>query len=395
MPPAATTLPAGDPPEIRVALEGELTAIGTLDLACVEIGAPHRRFRLAFQLRQSAETADRTTRTPSAPPVDPRVGVAVELLDRAFGRPRADTHGREAKDLLRDLERPLGERSRWSMRTNRALYDALLPHARGRRRSADHERMFWLLAGWCVRPGFGDAVDGARVGALVPLFDERLAFAAEARGWQQFWIAWRRAAAGLDEPMQTRIRDFVDPYLAPPEAGMKRPKKPALALDDALEMASTLERVDPRRRSALGGWLLERTWTDRDPRLWAAIGRLGARVPVCASAHHAVAPVVAERWLDHLLREKWEAPASPPASRRGAALPADTAIRAAVQLARLTGDRARDVGDRVRREVEQRLVSMGASEEQVRPLRDVVAVAESERAAFFGDELPLGLRLVE
>src|SRR5262249_28901528 len=161
--------------------------------------------------------------------------------------------------------------------------------------------VFWLLAGWCVRPGFGDARDATRVGALVPLFDERLAFAAEARGWQQFWIAWRRAAAGLDEAMQTKIRDFVDAYLAPPEAALKRPKKPALSLDDALEMVSTLERVDPRRRSALGGWLLERTWTDRDPRLWAAIGRLGARVPVYASAHHAVSPEVAERWLDHLL----------------------------------------------------------------------------------------------
>jgi molecular chaperone DnaK (HSP70) len=396
MPPAATTLPAGDPPEIRVALEGELTAIGTLDLSCVEIGAPDRRFRLAFQLRQGAETPGRlTTQTPSSPPADARLGVAVPLLDRAFGRPRANTHGREAKDLLRDLERTLGERSRWSIRTNRALYDALLPNARGRRRSADHERVFWLLAGWCVRPGFGDALDGTRVGALVPLFDERLAFAAEARGWQQFWIAWRRAAAGLDEPMQTRIRDFVDPYLAPPEAGLKRPKKPALALDDALEMASTLERVDPRRRSALGGWLLERTWTDRDPRLWAAIGRLGARVPVCASAHHAVGAEVAERWLDHLLREKWETPTSQPPTRRGAALPADTAMRAALQLARLTGDRARDVGDRVRQEVEQRLVSVGATEEQVRPLREVVAVAEGERAAFFGDELPLGLRLVD
>jgi hypothetical protein len=104
---------------------------------------------------------------------------------------------------------------------------------------------------------------------------------------------------------------------------------------------------------------------------------------------------VAERWLGHLLREKWETPASPSATRRTAPLPVDTATRAAVQLARLTGDRARDVGDPVRREVEQRLVSVGAAEEELRPLREVVAVAESERAAFFGDELPLGLRLVE
>jgi hypothetical protein len=239
--------------------------------------------------------------------------------------------------------------------------------------------MFWLLAGWCVRPGFGDPRDSQRVEALAPLFDERLAFPAEARGWQQFWIAWRRAAGGLDEAMQTKIRDFVDPFLAPADAS-RRPKKPALSLDDGLDMASSLERLEPTRRSALGEWVLERTWTDRDPRLWAALGRLGARVPSYASVHHVVAPQVAERWLGHLLREKWDS--------------VPTAVGAAVQLARKTGDRARDIGERVRREVEQRLVAAGADAEQVRGVREVVAVEESERAAFFGDTLPLGLRLV-
>ena len=42
------------------------------------------------------------------------------------------------------------------------------------------------------------------------------------------------------------------------------------------------------RRSELGAWLLERTWTDRDPRLWAAIGRIGSRIPAYASVHHVV-----------------------------------------------------------------------------------------------------------
>jgi hypothetical protein len=53
------------------------------------------------------------------------------------------------------------------------------------------------------------------------------------------------------------------------------------------------------------------------------------------------------------------------------------------------------VNERVRREVEQRLVTIGADEAWVRAVRDVVAVEESERAAFFGDALPPGLRLVE
>jgi hypothetical protein len=367
--------------EVRVAIEGELTPVGTVDLACVEVGADRpRRFRLAFQL-QAGEKAG-TSRPPAAPSLPPRrLDAASELLDRAFGKPRAEGTGREAKDLLRDLERVLGERPQWTAETNRTLFDVLAANARGRRRSADHERVFWLLAGWCLRPGFGDAFDPRRVVALTPLLDDKLAFPGEARGWQAFFIAWRRVAGGLDEATQQRMRDFVDPQLAPLEAGLKKPKKPALALDDALDMASSLERVAPRRRAELGGWVLERTWTDRDPRLWSAIGRLGARVPAYASVHHVVAASVAERWLDHLLREKWET--------------VPTAVAAAVALARKTGDRARDVGDRVAREVDKRLVAASATVEQVHAVREVVRVGEAERAAFFGDALPIGLRLVE
>jgi hypothetical protein len=412
LPPLTTTIEGAAGAEVQVVLEGELTPVGTLDLACVETGssseragpsssgsalseragpsssgsalserAGPRRHRLAFQLHVDGAAQAPPVRVPPASTPPRKTELGRELVDRAFGRPRADASGREAKDLLRELERLLGERSQWTTEISRALFDTLAPEARARRRSADHERVFWLLAGWCVRPGFGHPLDPQRVAALVPLFDERLAFPAEARGWQQFWIAWRRAAGGMGDGPQARIRDFADPWLAPPEAGLKKPKKPALSLDDALDMASSLERVPPSRRAELGGWVLERTWTDRDPRLWAAIARLGARVPAYASVHHVVPPHTVERWLDHLLREKWES--------------VPTASRAAVQLARRTGDRARDVSDRVRREVEQRLVAVGADPDAVRAVRDVVPVADSERAAFFGDSLPLGLRLVE
>jgi hypothetical protein len=394
LPPIATSLEKadrGDGREVRVMIEGEVTPVGTVDLACLEVdreaspgGASvrppsgARRFRLAFQLRPGSMTS-RPPPSPSKPPR--RLDSAFDLLERAFGKPRPDASGREAKDLLRELERVLGERAQWTSETNRALFDALAPLSRGRRRSADHERMFWLLAGWCIRPGFGDALDPGRVAALVPLLDERLAFPGEVRGWQAFFIAWRRVSGGLDEAVQTQLRDFVDPHLAPSGAGIKKPKKPALALDDALDMASFLERVAPRRRSDLGGWVLDRTWTDRDPRLWAAIGRLGARVPAYASVHHVVAPVVAERWIDHLLREKWDA--------------VPTAIPAAVALARKTGDRARDVGDATAREVEKRLIALGAKPEQVRAVREVVGIDATERAEFFGEALPIGLRLVD
>jgi hypothetical protein len=242
--------------------------------------------------------------------------------------------------------------------------------------------VFWQIAGYCLRPGFGDPLDGARVRELSPLFSERLAFPQEARSWQQFWIAWRRVAGGLDEAVQAEIRDAIDPFLAPSEKKLKKPKniKPE-ALDDMLELASSLERVPSARRSELGAWVLERTWTDRDPRLWAALGRIGARVPAYASVHHVVSPVVAERWLDHLLREKWEE------------LP--TAAQAAVRLARVTDDRARDVSERIRLEVAARLTKVGAIPSWVQAVSEYVPVAQEERAAFFGEGLPVGLRLLE
>ncbi len=385
LPPVAVSLGAASKSarEVRVELSGELTAIGTLDLACVEVEEPRRRFRLAFQLREGAEHPPATTPPPpSVTPRGKRVDEAREAIARVFGKGRPDVSPREVKDLVRELERLLGERGGWTVELSRALFDELAAGHRSRRRSADHERVYWLLAGFCGRPGFGDPLDARRIAEVAPLFAERVFFPAEPRNWQQFWIAWRRLAGGLDEAAQVAVRDLVDPLLAPSEARLKKPKGwKAEAPDDLLELASSLERLPAARRSELGGWILERTWTSRDPHLWAALGRLGARVPAYASAHHVVSPLVAERWIDHLLREKWEG------------LP--TAPQAAVQLARVTGDRARDLSERSRREVERRLVAAGAREDQVRAVREYVPLAEAERAAFFGEGLPVGLRLVD
>jgi molecular chaperone DnaK (HSP70) len=369
---------------LRVAIQAELSAIGTLDLACVEVdpppGAAPRRFRLAFTLREGVEppasvTPRSSVRAPSRARED-----ALTAVDRVFGKSVADAPTRGAKDLVRELERLLGDRGEWDAATSREIFDAVFRGHKSRRRSLDHERTFWQLAGFCLRPGVGDPGDAARVAGLFKLFPEKLTFTDQPRAWQQFWFAWRRVAAGLDEASQVALRDAVDPFLAPKEAGRKLPKWKPEALDALLEMASSLERVPPARRSELGAWLLERTWTDRDPRLWGALGRLGARAPAYASASYVLPPPGVERWLDHLLREKWgEVP---------------TAAEAALRMARVTGDRARDVSERVRKEVARRLAAAGVAPEQVRTVEELVEVAEAERAAFLGEGIPAGLRLL-
>lgn len=392
LPPVTTVFARGDADaaeqgDLEVALEGELSAIGTVELACVELhpaeGQAARRFRLAFELRQGEPAAPGAKSVPPAPsrPPPPRLSEALEAVRRVFGEGRTDVKERESKDLPRELERLLGERRSWTLETNRALFDALAEGRMARRRSEDHERVFWMLAGYCLRPGFGAPLDEQRVAQLVPLFESGIAAGAKERGWQQFWIAWRRIVAGLREETQVRLLGLLEPFWAPAELKSKRSKslKAAEPSFEMLELMASLERVPPERRKQLGDWLIEHTFRDHDPRLFSALGRIGARVPGYASAHHVVSAPTAESWLTHLLSERWnEVP---------------TAAVSAAQLARLTNDRARDISTATRAEVARRLEAAGAAPDLIASVRDFVPLVDSERAAWFGEELPIGLRL--
>ena len=392
--PVAAHIEASTRGELPVQLEGELTELGTLEVACVEREASTpRRFRLAFQLRDSEgpppsipppsaapgsvrppsilppSLLPRSTARPPALQSPRRTEEGRALLDRVFGKNGATQAGREVKDLLRDLEKTLGDRPSWTLELGRDLLDHLLASARSRRRSPEHERLFWLLAGYTLRPGIGHPGDPGRAEALFRLWPEGVHHRKEPRVWQQFWIAWRRVAAGLDEASQLAIRDSMDPFLRPE------------ALDDLLALVSWLERPPAPRRAELGSWLVERSWTSTDPRLWEALGRLGARVPVYTSAHHALPPRVVEPWLEELLRARWsDLPSAP---------------LAATRMARMTGDRARDVSERLRGEVQKRLQSAGARPGWLAAVAGLVEDDENARAEAFGESLPVGLRLLE
>jgi ABC-type taurine transport system substrate-binding protein len=81
--------------------------------------------------------------------------------------------------------------------------------------------------------------------------------------------------------------------------------------------------------------------------------------------------------LEQLLREKWET------------IP--TATKAAARMARLTGDRARDVSEGLRREVLSRLQQYNAASELIQTVSEVVAAAANDVASGYGEELPVGL----
>jgi molecular chaperone DnaK (HSP70) len=365
--------------ELTVHLEGELTAVGSLELHCVPVGARgiESAYRLAFELR-GQERGDPATERPAKASRQERAAEAYELIQRVFGKGRSNVEARETKDLVRNLERILGCRNGWTLELSRSLFDVIGPKFKARLRSLDHERLYFMLAGFTLRPGFGHALDRQRVALLGPVFAEGLTHVDQVRSWQQFLIAWRRVLPGMTELEQTRAFELLVPLVSKSRNRTKPPKGfQGIVQPELLDLVSLFERLAPSSRIDLGSRLIERTWTEREPRLWQAVGRLGARVPLYASAHYVIAPREVESWIEQLMRESWEQ------------LP--NAAEIAVNMTRLTGDRARDVSDTVRKEVLLRLARLKVPDEWTRQVSEVVPVAASETLQQYGEELPVGL----
>ena len=71
------------------------------------------------------------------------------------------------------------------------------------------------------------------------------------------------------------------------------------------------------------------------------------------------------------------------------------AIFALSQLARYSGDRARDLPDSLREQVLARLEQLGADETILRPVREYHELEAAQESIALGDALPIGLRLRE
>jgi hypothetical protein len=155
--------------------------------------------------------------------------------------------------------------------------------------------------------------------------------------------------------------------------------------------AASLERLTPDQKEALGQALikeLKRTSSSRTGpavagyALWC-LGRLGARVLLFGPANATVPRETAERWIDALLGHA-------AVSGREAA---DLAF-ALAQLARLAGDRTRDIAEALRTRVLARLDELGAVEAAKRPVREYHELETEQQGQALGDALPVGLRLV-
>jgi hypothetical protein len=382
LPPIATVLDAastGGLAEIPVTLVAALTEIGTLEVHCVRANDPSQRWQLEFQLRGQAAA------TPAGATVaaHPRLAEAAELIMRVYGPRSKKVSPKDVKRLRSDLEKTLGARDHWDTPLLRELFGVLWEGVGRRRRSASHERLWFNLVGFCLRPGFGYPLDDWRIEQLWPLFDQGVQFVPEAQVWSEWWTLWRRAAGGLTETIQTRVLDDIVYYLQPPgKALVKREPGPKYqGYEDMVRLAAALERVPVDRKIEIGEWLLTRLKKPSESsQSWWAVGRIGARVPFHGSAHNVVPREIAHKWLEQLLKVDWKKQ--------------ETASFAAAMIARLSGDRERDLNADLRQRVAGALSACKAPDTWLNMVNEVVELSEVDERRAFGEALPPGLKLI-
>jgi molecular chaperone DnaK (HSP70) len=368
--------------ELAVRMSVSFTEVGTLELWCESVGSPHR-WRLQFELRGNTETqqASLLSGTVAAQSAAASV-VSAESLEPALEHIRAtfsksETDSADPATLAGDIEAMLDlKRDSWPLPVVRAIADALLASGDGRRISPKHEARWLNLLGYCLRPGFGDSDDVARMNQMRRVYQSGLAFRDNLQNQVDWLVLWRRVSGGLAAAQQNEGRNYLG------NLGIGK-KKPGPRLNAQIEregwrLMASLEHLSGATRSALGNELLRKLKKEPGESAWLwSLGRFGVRIPMYGALTCVVPTETAEEWIATILD--------------GELTP--EAASAIVQLARVTGDRSRDVSEEVRANAVAAMRDVGMEAELFAPLQQLVMPSRGDVARTFGEPLPRGIVL--
>jgi molecular chaperone DnaK (HSP70) len=362
--------------QLPVELHAHLTEIGTLGIECV-VPESGRRWKLAFDLR-TAEAAAAVAEATPAPPAD--YSAAVSIVERCFKPPSDIAPDR----IIKELEAAIGApRDDWPLPALRAIWEPLRDLRGERGRTSAHEARWLNLAGFCLRPGFGYALDDWRMKELWRVWNAGMVNDSNEAVRLSWWILWRRVSGGLGNTQQAEIAKRITPlFLAAPgtRPGGRRPPGPQESAEMWRTVAS-LERLPPQTKQQLGDVLIDRL--DKvGVAGWFSLGRLGARVPLYGPASGVVPKRMAEKWLERLLALDW--------SKHP-----EHAAFAAAEIARCAGDRVRDLDDALRARVSERVRIAPDGDRLAEMVKSPVVLEAKEERFAFGDALPVGLRLAD
>src|SRR5258708_11551171 len=165
---------------LPVGLTARMNALGLLQISCVSADpAVQQSWPLEFNMREHVKgvpgAPDAGRAREANAPIEPNASAdALETARRQIGMvfPQPANNRKKNKitaaTILKGVERILASaRSEWNGPLLRALWPALEERRDDRRRSADHEEAWLIMAGVLLRPGFGAVRDEPRIHALL------------------------------------------------------------------------------------------------------------------------------------------------------------------------------------------------------------------------------------
>ncbi|MCG9699762.1 hsp70 family protein [Vibrio natriegens] len=384
LPPYITTLEgegaelhANQKERVEVQLACQLTEVGTLKMECVSAEDDTKRWALEFEVRNKQADDNEDVQ------LHPKLNECKDLVARLYSGNKKSADSKEIKTLAKDLEKKLGKRDEWDFTTLRQLFDAFAQGRKRRRRSEQHEKNWLRLAGFALRPGFGDPTDSWRIEQIWGLYQQNIQFKNH-QGWTDWWVFWRRIAGGLNQEQQETILADIAKYLHP--GAMKNPQSAKAAQDMGYEsmvrLSASLENLEVEDKVLLATWFLSKAINHNQFQQahWWAMGRLASRTPLYGSQHSVIPREQAEQWLPKLLDQNWQKE--------------PMIAFAAVMICRKTGDRLFDISDDYREQVLAKLKQSKVPESWVSLVEEVKELSDSESKRVFGDALPSGLTLV-
>ncbi|EJL6790713.1 hsp70 family protein [Vibrio alginolyticus] len=384
LPPYITTLEgegaelqANQKERVEVQLACQLTEVGTLKMECVSAEDDSKRWELEFEVRNKQTDDSEQVK------LHPKLNECKELIARLYSGNKKSAESKEIKTLAKDLEKKLGKRDEWDFTTLRQLFDTFAQGRKRRRRSEQHEKNWLRLAGFALRPGFGDPTDSWRIEQVWGLYQQNIQFKNH-QGWTDWWVFWRRIAGGLSQEQQETILADIAKYLHP--GAMKNPQSAKAAQDMGYEsmvrLSASLEHLEVEDKVLLATWFLSKAINHNqfEQAHWWAMGRLASRTPLYGSQHNVIPREQAEQWLPKLLEQNWQKE--------------PMIAFAAVMICRKTGDRLFDISDDYREQVLAKLKQSKVPESWISLVEEVKELSESESKRIFGDALPSGLTLV-
>ncbi len=380
LPPIQTVIQFGQKgvkTNIPVKVEAEYTEMGTLALWCKSLSSDHR-WQLQFQLRDALDIPD----IPAGEIFDDSV---VKKARTHIKQVFSDKNSASKKGIspLTNLVKDISDiadrqKEKWPLSFIRNISDELIKQIKKRSYSVVHESRWLNLAGFCMRPGFGEGFDEHRTKKIWKIYKQGAHFSRNVQVRSEWWILWRRIAGGLKAGHQRQIVQDLSPLILSNKGG--KPKIPSQELLEIWMAVANMERLLVKDKIKWGKYFLSELSPKkcRYQHFWS-LSRIGARELLYGSVDRIVPPDEVAAWIETLLSMNWNNPK-----------PVGTAL---AQLGRRTGDRMRDIDEKVIDSIIDRLSQYDFFDIELRYLKEVVAIDKSEENTIFGEDLPVGIVL--